>query len=80
MNRMPGQIDAVVFDVGKVLFQWELRHLFQKLIDDQGDLDWFLNNVVTVEWHFEHDAGRALADMAAERAALFPGHTDLIQA
>ena len=80
MSDVPGQVDAVVFDVGKVLFQWELRHLFEKLIDDQGELDWFLDNVVTVDWHFEHDAGRALADMAAERTALFPDHAELIHA
>ena len=74
------RIDAVVFDVGKVLFQWELRHLFAKLIDDPAELDWFLAEVVTVEWHFQHDAGRALADMAAERSALFPDHAALIHA
>jgi 2-haloacid dehalogenase len=63
---------AVVFDVGRVLFQWQLRALFEKLIDDREELDWFLANVVTEEWHFEHDRGRALADMVPERIALFP--------
>jgi len=80
MTLSSGPIEAVVFDVGKVLFQWELRCLFEKLIDDPAELDWFLANVVTVEWHFEHDAGRLLADMAAERTALFPDHGHLIQA
>ncbi len=63
---------AVVFDVGRVLFQWELRALFEKLIADRDELDWFLTNVVTEEWHFEHDRGRALADMVPQRIAAFP--------
>jgi 2-haloacid dehalogenase len=48
---------AVVFDVGRVLFQWQLGALFEKLIADRDELDWFLANVVTEEWHFEHDRG-----------------------
>jgi 2-haloacid dehalogenase len=73
-------ITTVVFDVGKVLFQWDLRHLFAKLIDDPAELDWFLSNVVTPEWHFQHDAGRAIADMVAERTSEFPQYASLIDA
>jgi len=71
---------AVVFDVGRVLFQWQLRALFEKLIDDEAELDWFLANVVTEEWHFEHDRGRPLAEMVPERIAMFPQHEKLIRA
>lgn len=71
---------AVVFDVGRVLFQWELRALFEKLIDDRQELDWFLANVVTEEWHFDHDRGRALAEMVPERIALFPAYEAHINA
>jgi len=72
--------EAVVFDVGRVLFQWQLRALFEKLIDDREELDWFLANVVTEEWHFEHDRGRALAEMLPERIALFPQYEAHIRA
>lgn len=71
---------AVVFDVGNVLFFWSLRVLFEKLIDDPAERDWFLANVVTEQWHFQHDAGRPLADMTAELKAEFPGHAYLIDA
>jgi 2-haloacid dehalogenase len=74
------KITTVVFDVGKVLFEWDLRHLFAKLIDDQAELDWFLANVVTTEWHFQHDAGRPLAEMTAERIALYPKYQNEIDA
>jgi 2-haloacid dehalogenase len=73
-------IEAVVFDVGRVLFLWELRHLFAKLIDDPAELDWFLNNVVTEEWHFQHDQGRALAEMVPERISEYPAYKAHIEA
>ena len=71
---------AVVFDVGRVLYQWQLRTLFEKLIADHDELDWFLANVVTEEWHFEHDRGRPLAEMIPERIALFPDYAAHIRA
>lgn len=71
---------AVVFDIGRVLFHWELGALFEKLIADREELDWFLANVVTEEWHFEHDRGRALADMLPERIALHPRYESHIRA
>lgn len=71
---------AVVFDVGRVLFHWQLGALFEKLIADREELDWFLANVVTEEWHFEHDRGRALADMLPERIALYPQYESHIRA
>ena len=77
---MSEPVQAVVFDVGRVIVEWDLRHLFAKLIDDAQELDWFLAHVVTQEWHFEHDAGRPLDDMLPERIALFPDHSELIEA
>lgn len=73
-------IKNVIFDVGRVLFYWDLRYLFEKLIADRNELDWFLENIVTTKWHFEHDAGRSLSDMVAERIALFPQYEDFIKA
>lgn len=74
------QITNVIFDVGKVLFDWDLRNLFRKLIDDPVELEWFVTNVVTPEWHFQHDAGRPLGEMVPERIAAFPEHAALIEA
>lgn len=74
------EITTVVFDVGKVLFEWDLRHLFSKLIADDEELEWFVANVVMPQWHFQHDAGRALAEMVAERMLEFPGHDELLNA
>ena len=74
------KIDTVIFDIGNVLYRWDLRCLFEKLIDDPEELDWFLAHVVTPEWHFQHDAGRSFAAMVAERSREFPQYADHILA
>jgi 2-haloacid dehalogenase len=74
------KITTAVFDVGKVLFEWDLRHLFAKLITDKDELEYFVTVIVTPEWHFQHDAGRALDDMVAERIAEFPEYAAWIAA
>ncbi len=71
---------AVVFDVGNVLFRWEPRALYERLIDDDRALDAFLAEVCTPEWHFQHDAGRDFADTSAELIAAHPRHEALIRA
>lgn len=71
---------AVIFDVGRVLFQWDLRHLYAKLIDDPEEVERFCTTIITPEWHFQHDAGRVLAEMVEERIAEFPHAEGLIRA
>ncbi|WP_242125924.1 HAD family phosphatase [Sphingobium sp. Sx8-8] len=72
-------IAAVIFDVGNVLYHWNPRILYERLIEDDRALDAFLRDVVTPEWHFQHDAGRPFAETSAELIALHPGHADLIR-
>ncbi len=75
---MSQQVEAVVFDVGKVLVRWE-RHLpFVRHFPDPAELQWFLNTVIPLDWHMRHDAGESAADLVAERSALYPTHADLI--
>jgi 2-haloacid dehalogenase len=70
---------AVIFDVGNVLYDWDPRILYKRLIEDDRALDAFLREVVTRDWHFQHDAGRDFADTSAELIALHPQHADLIR-
>jgi 2-haloacid dehalogenase len=71
---------AVIFDVGKVLYDWDPRYLYERLIEDDRALDTFLRAVVTREWHFQHDAGRPFAETSAELIAHYPEHESLIAA
>ncbi len=74
------QPTSVIFDVGRVLFEWDLRHLYTKLIADEDQLEHFVAAVVTPEWHFQADQGRPVDEMVAERIAQFPQHATLIHA
>lgn len=74
------RLAAVIFDVGRVLYDWDPRFLYERLIEDDRALDAFLAEVVTPEWHFQHDSGRDFADTSAELAALHPEHAELIAA
>ncbi|CAN5389552.1 HAD-IA family hydrolase [soil metagenome] len=71
---------VVIFDVGNVLYDWNPRFLYERLIEDDRALDAFLRDVVTKEWHFQHDAGRPFAETSAELSAAYPEHAELIAA
>lgn len=72
------QIEAVVFDVGNVLVRWDRRLPYIDHFDDPAELDWFLEEVIPLSWHGEHDAGRPAAELVAERSALYPAYASLI--
>jgi len=73
-------VDAVVFDVGRVIVEWDLRLLIRKLVADEAEVDYIYRNVVSPEWHFRHDAGMPLADMVPARIAEFPKYEAVIKA
>jgi 2-haloacid dehalogenase len=75
-----GPIDAVVFDVGGVLLDWNPRHLYRKLFDDEDAMNSFLEQVCTLEWHEAHDRGVPVEESCAKLAASHPEHAELIWA
>lgn len=78
MPEAQRRIEAVVFDIGRVIVQWDLALIYAEAIPDAAARAWFVANVVTPEWHFQHDAGRLLAEMVPERQREFPEHAELI--
>jgi 2-haloacid dehalogenase len=81
---MPGPveapIDAVIFDIGGVLLDWDPRHLYRKLFDDEQAMERFLAEVCTLEWHEANDLGVPFAVTCGELAARHPEYADLIWA
>jgi 2-haloacid dehalogenase len=76
----PPPIDAVVFDIGGVLLDWNPRHLYRKLFDDEAEMERFLDDVCTLEWHRAHDLGVPFTISAGDLAARHPEHAELIWA
>ncbi|MEO5586245.1 MAG: HAD family phosphatase [Novosphingobium sp.] len=73
-------IRAVVFDVGKVLFDWDMRILIRQFVADEAEVEYVFANVVSTEWHFQQDAGVPLGEMVPTRIAEFPQYAAVIRA
>jgi 2-haloacid dehalogenase len=71
--------DAVLFDLGKVLLDWDPRYFYARHFPgDAAALERFMREVVAPEWILEMDAGKPAAQAIAERSRLFPEHAALI--
>ena len=73
-------IDTVVFDLGAVLIDWNPRHLYRSLFDNDAEMERFLSTVCTAEWNLEQDRGRGLTEATAMLVAEHPAHAALIEA
>ena len=74
------QTNAVVFDLGGVLIDWDPRYLFRKLFSEEADVEWFLEEICPPAWNVMQDAGRPIAEAVAEQSARFPDHREQIAA
>jgi 2-haloacid dehalogenase len=77
---MPRAVDAVVFDVGNVLIEWDPRHLYRRIFDDAERMEWFLTHVCSPDWNARQDAGRPWDEAIAELVERFPGFEGEIRA
>lgn len=60
--KMP-KIEAVIFDLGGVLVDWNPEYLYAKIFkNDAKKMTWFLNTVCTPAWNMEQDAGRTFEE------------------
>jgi 2-haloacid dehalogenase len=80
MNQTPDHDRVIVFDLGAVLIDWDPRHMYRKLFDNEADMESFLSEVATLEWNAQHDAGVRWKDGVAQLIAEHPEHADLITA
>jgi 2-haloacid dehalogenase len=75
------EIQTVVFDLGDVLIGWDRRHLYRKIFkDDTQAMDYFLDNICTLEWNAEQDAGRPFQEAINALVAQHPEQRENIQA
>jgi 2-haloacid dehalogenase len=72
--------NAVVFDVGNVLYGWDPdAFLVRQIADDAARLR-FIEDVDLYAWHETLDGGRPYAEAAAELNETFPHYAELIAA
>jgi len=71
---------VVVFDIGKVLIDWDPRHLYRTMFADEREMEEFLREVCARDWILELDRGKPFAEAVTERIALFPHYEKQIRA
>jgi 2-haloacid dehalogenase len=78
---MSRPFDAVVFDLGGVLIDWNPRYVFRPLFDgDEAAMERFLSEVCSPAWNLELDAGRPWREAIDGLIAAHPDQRDLIAA
>jgi 2-haloacid dehalogenase len=71
---------TVIFDVGNVLIDWDVRRVYRKLLSDDAKIDAFLREVDWFAWNVELDRGGCWDERVAELSARHPHHRELIAA
>jgi FMN phosphatase YigB (HAD superfamily) len=69
-----------VFDLGGVFIDWNPMYLFRKLFETEEEARWFHENVCTLEWNLEFDAGDLYSEGVARLISRFPKYWREIQA
>ena len=71
-------IRSIVFDLGKVLLDWNPRYLMEEILPEQDRLDYFMAHVCTLDWIEEVDLGKPLSVAVEERKRLFPDYAEVL--
>lgn len=74
------KIQAIIFDFGGVLLNWDPYHLYQRFFPSRAAVAAFLHEIHFSDWNRELDRGRTFAEGVRRLSAEFPEYTDLIQA
>ncbi len=81
--RASTPVTAVVFDLGRVLVEWDPRHLYRTFIPhalaDEAAMERFLAEVCPPEWNEAQDRGRPFVEGIAEAIERHPGHETLVR-
>jgi 2-haloacid dehalogenase len=69
---MTGRFDAVAFDLGGVLIDWNPRYLYRRVFADEAAVDRFLGEICTPAWNHRMDGGRQFSEAIAELSDAHP--------
>jgi len=77
---MTNKIETVVFDLGGVLVDWDPRKVYRQIFDTEEEIDWFFDNICTMDWNEEQDAGRSLSEATNMKIIEHPQWAEHIKA
>ena len=74
------EIRHIVFDIGKVLMEWDPEYVYRRLIPDGDARRHFLTHICSSAWNLEQDRGRTWQEAEALLIAQYPEHEAMIRA
>jgi len=74
------EITNIIFDLGGVLIDWNPDYMYKKIIPNNEERKWFLENICTPDWNEEQDGGRLIQEANELLIKQYPNHKDLILA
>ncbi len=73
-------IKTIIFDLGGVLIDWNPAYVYLDVFEgDQKKMQWFFDEICTMHWNENQDAGYPLAQATANLVKQFPEHENLIR-
>jgi len=73
-------IKTIIFDLGGVLIDWNPEYLYLDVFEgDRVKMNAFFEQVCTMDWNENQDAGYPLSQATEDRIALFPEYETLIK-
>lgn len=80
MTQPKNSIDAVVFDLGGVLVDWNPRYLYRKLFQgDESRMETFLTEICNDDWNRQNDGGRSFEEGSRELIQRYPEYESYIR-
>ncbi len=62
----------VVFDIGNVLIEWDMRHVYRRMFNDDASMERFFEETDLMAWNVEQDRGREWPEAEELLIAEFP--------
>ena len=73
-------IKTIIFDLGGVLIDWNPEYVYLDVFDgNRNKMNSFFDQICTMDWNENQDAGYPLAQATEDRVQLFPEQEDFIR-
>lgn len=74
------ELKAIIWDLGNVLVDWNPRYVFDRLITDEEKRSYFFENICTMDWNENQDAGYPVAQATQDLVVKHPEWKEHIEA
>ena len=73
-------IKNIIFDLGGVLIDWNPEYVYLEVFrGDRKKMQWFFDEICTMDWNENQDAGYSLQKATEERVKMFPQYEEWIR-